>query len=202
MRSHTFTLHVTGWGLACQTPTDHAQRHPAASCETMRHDNTSARHTHPVCPDRDAQLPCRYDPRDQRGDEGEEPKRARHNEHPGKQRPLIRHRRQVGASRCVVPARTGKISRVSPRNLMVCIGTTHCLYSLHQQQGLRPRALRGNRQSAPIEVPSLDRKADLLGRDFGSTFDDTRQPRRYEAARQPKHGDGTAPVSQPQGQED
>ena len=164
---------------------------PAKRFTTTTH---PPRHTHPAYPDRDAQSPCRYDPRDQRGDEGEEPKRARCNEHPGKQRPLIRHRRHVGTSGCVTPARTGKSARVSLRNVMVCNGTTHCLYSLHQQQEVRPLALLGNRQSAPIEVPCLDRSADLLGRDFGSTFDDARRLRQYGAARQPKHRDGTAPV--------
>ena len=172
-------LHVTGWGLACQTPADHAQRHPAASCETIHHDKTSSPpHASRAYPDRAAQSPCRYDPRDQRDDKGEEPKRARHNEHPGKPRPPIRHRRQVGTSLCVAPAGTGKSSRVSPRNVMVCNGSTHCLYSLHQQQEVRPLALPGNRQSAPIEVPSLHRSSDLLARDYGSTFDEARRLRR------------------------
>ena len=56
--------------------------------------NTRPHQTHPVCPNRDAQPPCRDDHGDQRGDEGQEPERARRNEHPGKQRPLIRYRRQ------------------------------------------------------------------------------------------------------------
>ena len=172
---------------------------PAKRFTTTTH---PPRQTHPVRPNRDAQTPCRYDPRDQRGDEGEEPKRARRNEHPGKPRPLIRHRHHVGTPRCVAPAGTGKSARVSPPNVMVCNGTIHCLYSPHQQQGVRPRALRGNRQSAPIEVLSLHRGAELLGRNFGSTFDKARRLRRYEVARQPKHRDGTALVSQSQGQED
>ena len=48
---------------------------------------------HPVLPTRDAQVPCRNDPNDQRGGEGQELKRERGNEHPDRQRPsLICHR--------------------------------------------------------------------------------------------------------------
>ena len=42
---------------------------------------------------RPAQPPCRDDSNDQRGDESEEPKRELRNEHPGRQHPLISHRR-------------------------------------------------------------------------------------------------------------
>ena len=40
----------------------------------------------------------RIDPKDQRGDEGEEPKRERPDEHPGKQHTLICHRRNKPAA--------------------------------------------------------------------------------------------------------
>ena len=49
---------------------------------------------HPVCPTRDAQAPCLDELKDQMGDEGELLKRERRNEHPDKQRPVFRHRRQ------------------------------------------------------------------------------------------------------------
>ena len=49
---------------------------------------------HPVRPSRDAQAPCRNDPKGQRSDEGDELKGERRNEHPDKQRPVFRYCRK------------------------------------------------------------------------------------------------------------
>ena len=82
---------------------------------------------HPVCPNRDAQPPCRNDPQDQRDDEGEESKREGRNKHPDK-RLLMCHRRkrpglpEFGVSRAVSglpcpPVPAGSFRPVVPAKL-------------------------------------------------------------------------------------